>query len=70
MVTRAYIMRAALAVDSVMSRAFLRALGLFVPYRHGAGTVAPVEHEQYDGDVLWCFANHGSPMDGRGDGRP
>lgn len=66
MVTKAEIARIAMRHDTVIARAFLRALGLHVP--HVACEYAdriPVEHIEYDEGVLWCFSNHGSPMDGR-----
>lgn len=53
--------RIARRYDTSMSRAMLRALGLRrrepVP---ATGTVVSVD--RYEG-MLWCFENHGSPMD-------
>ena len=47
--------------DTTMSRAMLRALGLPAPEPMPApGAVVSVD--RYDG-LLWCFENHGSPMD-------
>lgn len=47
--------------DTTMSRAMLRALGLPAPEPMPApGSVVSVD--RYDG-LLWCFENHGSPMD-------
>lgn len=52
----------ALRYDTAMSRAMLRALGVPVPRVRHYCAPAPVE-DATDPDVLWCFANHGSPMD-------
>ena len=47
--------------DTSMSRAMLRALGLPAPEPAPApGAVVSVDRYA---DVLWCFQNHGSPMD-------
>ena len=47
--------------DTSVSRAMLRALGLPAPEHAPApGTIVSVD--RYDG-LLWCFENHGSPMD-------
>ena len=47
--------------DTSMSRAMLRALGLPAPEPAPApGTVVSVDRYA---DILWCFENHGSPMD-------
>lgn len=62
MVTLDYIARSALRRDTAMSRAFLRALG--IPVREPVRPGCVVSAERY-GDVYVCFANHGSPMDGR-----
>lgn len=55
--------RIALRYDTAMSRAMLRALGMPAfeptPKRRRAARAGA-----YRG-VGWCFANHGSPMDGR-----
>ncbi|WP_307739012.1 hypothetical protein [uncultured Parolsenella sp.] len=62
MVSRDYMCRAALRQDTAPSRAMLRALGVPVPEpRPRPGRV--VRLDRYEG-VEWCFANHGSPMDG------
>lgn len=63
MVTIDFIARCALSVDTAVSRAFLRALG--IPARTPAppaGTVVSVE--AYEG-MAWCMRNAASPMDGR-----
>lgn len=52
----------ALRYDTAMSRAMLRALVVPVPRRAHYAMPVPVE-DATDPDVLWCFANHGSPMD-------
>lgn len=62
MVTLDYIARSALRRDTAMSRAFLRALG--IPVREPVRPGCVVAAERYR-DVYACFANHGSPMDGR-----
>lgn len=51
----------ALRYHTSMSRAMLRALGL-EPREPAppAGTVVSVDRYR---DMLWCFKNHGSPMD-------
>ena len=62
MVSRHELASIALRYDTAMSRAMLRALGVPVPrVRHYAEPV-PAE-DATDPDVLWCFRNHGSPMD-------
>lgn len=59
----AEIVRIALRHDTVMSRAMLRACGVGAREpRPAPGAVVPAE--RYAG-VLECFANCGSPMDGR-----
>lgn len=63
MVTVDYMVRAALRRDTVMSRAMLRACGVPVP-RSFPRPGSIVEVEAYAG-LAECFANHGSPMDGR-----
>lgn len=63
MVTVEYMVRAALRCDTVMSRAMLRACGVPVP-RSRPRPGAIVRVGAYDA-VAECFANHGSPMDGR-----
>lgn len=66
MVDRGYILNSALRASSrknnVVALAFLRALGWSV-----GAPVGSVEDafEWRDPEVLACFANHGSPMDGR-----
>lgn len=63
MVTVEYMIRAALRCDTALSRAMLRACGVPVSrFRCRLGAIVPAE--AYDG-VAACFANHGSPMDGR-----
>lgn len=62
MVTLDYIARSALRCDTSVSRAFLRALGLPVSEPARPGLVVNVERLR---DLEWCFANRGSPMDGR-----
>ena len=63
MVTVEYMVRAALRRDTAMSRAMLRACGVPMPRaRPHVGTIARVD--VLDG-LAECFANHGSPMDGR-----
>lgn len=63
MVTVDYMIRAALRWDTAISRAMLRACGIPVPHaRPGCGRI--VAAGAYDG-VAECFANHGTPMDGR-----
>ena len=56
--------RIALRYDTAMSRAMLRALGIPAQARvPSSPVVVPVDGS---GDYAWAFANHGSPMDGRG----
>lgn len=66
MVDRGHILNSALRAsarkNNVVALAFLRALGVPVGVPCGAVEEAP---EWRDPDVLACFANHGSPMDGR-----
>lgn len=63
MVTVEYMIRAALRWDTAMSRAMLRACGVPVPHaRPRVGSIARVA--ELDG-LAECFANHGTPMDGR-----
>ena len=63
MISIDYMIRAALRKDTAMSRAMLRACGVAVPHRlPPAGSIVRID--KYDG-VMECFANHGSPMDGR-----
>lgn len=51
----------ALRYDTAMSRAMLRALGIEPREPEApAGTVVSVDRYR---DMLWCFENHGSPMD-------
>lgn len=61
MLPLAAIAKIALRYDTAMSRAMLRALGVPLPHVVHADVPTPVEH--VDEDVMWCFANHGSPMD-------
>lgn len=63
MVTVEYMVRAALRRDTVMSRAMLRACGVPVP-RALPRPGSIVEVDTFAG-LTECFANHGSPMDGR-----
>lgn len=65
MVTLEYIARTAMLFDTVVSRAFLKAMG--IPYRAKGACPAPtpMSVEPRYGSVDECFANHGSPMDGR-----
>lgn len=51
----------ALRYDTAMSRAMLRALGL-EPREPAPPAGAVVSADRYR-DMLWCFENHGSPMD-------
>lgn len=70
MVTRADLLRIARRYDTLMSHAMMRALGYQgVPENHrhrrrGGGERRAEDARRYSG-MLWCFANHGSPMDGR-----
>lgn len=66
MVDRGYILRSALNAyrrwGSVMSRAMLCALGCPI----GVVSADPDDGEaRVSPELAWCFANHGSPMDGR-----
>lgn len=70
MVGRDRMLRSALyAYDrwcTATSRAMLRALGYHVGVPVGTRRMAPRDaRREADPDVAWCFANHGSPMDGR-----
>ena len=66
MVDRARILNSALRAvnrkNNAVALAFLRALGWSVGAPMPVAEDAP---EWSDPDVLDCFANHGSPMDGR-----
>lgn len=62
MLTRKVLASIALRYDTAMSRAMLRALEVPVPRVRHYCAPAPAE-DATDPDVLWCFANHGSPMD-------
>lgn len=66
MVSRAYIVNSALRAvsrqNNAVALAFLRALGVPVGVQVGSVEEAP---EWRDPEVMACFANHGSPMDGR-----
>ena len=58
----------ALRYDTAMSRAMLRALGMPIPEPRGrfAGPRPRASGRGPSrGDLLWCFENHGSPMDAR-----
>ena len=48
---------------SLTSIAMLKALGHLVGV--AVGDVEPDPEESCDPDIVWAFANHGSPMDGR-----
>lgn len=66
MVDRSYILNSALRAstrkNNAVAIAFLRALG----WRIGAPVGDPDDSLEWsDPEVLACFANHGSPMDGR-----
>lgn len=58
-----YLIRSALRFDTAVSRAMLRACGIRVPHRLPA-TGRIVRADLYAG-LDRCFANSGSPMDGR-----
>ena len=66
MVDRGYILnsapRASTRKNNVVALAFLQALGWSIGAPIGAVEESP---EWSDPDVLDCFANRGSPMDGR-----
>lgn len=58
----------AMRYNTVMSAAMLRAVGalalaLAQACARAAAAAAAPDESAYD-DVDWCFANHGSPMDG------
>lgn len=59
MVSIEYIIESALAVDSQMADAFLKACGV---RRRRIRTVR-VGRVRVDEDIAWCFRNIGSPMD-------
>lgn len=67
MVDRSLMLRSAIRAyrkwGTAMSRAMLRALGCDL------GSIAieapPGDEPRIDRETAWCFANHGSPMDGR-----
>lgn len=63
MVTVEYMVRAALRRDTAISHAMLRACGVPVP-RACPRTGSIIAVDAYS-DVAVCFANNGSPMDGR-----
>ena len=66
MVTREYMARSALACDTSMSRAFLRALGVRVPEPVRPGRVVRAGGDYvYDG-LGWCFRNYDDPAARRG----
>lgn len=48
---------------TVTSMAMLRALGW--PVGVEVGETEHEEEDRVDPETSWCFANHGSPMDGR-----
>lgn len=60
-VDRHELARIARRYDTSMSRAMLRALGLR-PREPVPATGTVVSVDRYEG-MLWCFENHGSPMD-------
>lgn len=66
MVSRAYIVNSALRAvtrrNNAVALAFLRALGVPVGVPVGSPDGEP---EWRDPEVMECFSNHGSPMDGR-----
>lgn len=63
MVSVDYMIRAALRKDNTMSRAMLRACGVAVPHR--LPPVGCIAHVDSHAEIMACFVNHGSPMDGR-----
>lgn len=62
MLTHAQLARIARRYRTLMAYAMLRALGEEAPRPEPPAGV-PVPVEWVDPDVLWCFENHGSPMD-------
>lgn len=62
MVSLDEMIRSALAYDTAMSRAMLRACGVPVPRRLAVGSIARVD--AFEG-MAECMANRESPMDGR-----
>ena len=69
MVSRDVMLGIALRYDTAMSRAMLRALGRDAPcVRPRACPAVRVGHEASEArryrDLMACFRNHGSPMDG------
>lgn len=56
----------AMRYDTAMSAAMLRAVGApaLAQACARAATAAAAPDEDAYSDVAWCFANHGSPMDG------
>ncbi|HJF65689.1 MAG TPA: hypothetical protein K8U77_06200 [Slackia equolifaciens] len=63
MLAKADLVRIALRYDTSMSRAMLRACGVFAREPWPKEPVK-VSVDRYDG-MRACFANFGSPMDGR-----
>lgn len=67
MVTKDYLAQAAMHAyrrkGTLMARAMLKALGIDVP-PHMPAHGSVVSYESYT-EIMECFANHGSPMDGR-----
>ena len=73
MLTHDAMLRIARHYDTVVSHAMMRALG-YGAQPHGgrrrrkakpaATTAKQVEERRYR-SIVWCFANHGSPMDMR-----
>ena len=71
MVTHADLLRIARRYDTIMAHAMMRALGYqgvsgnhHRHRRRGGGVRRAEDGRRYSG-MAWCFANHGSPMDGR-----
>lgn len=59
--------KAAMRKDNAISRAMLRACGVFVPCRlPPVGSI--VTADAYEG-IMECFANYESPMDGHRNGQ-
>ena len=61
------IARMALRYDTAVALAFRRALGIdgASRARHARGRDAGGRRDCRYASLLWCFENHGSPMDGR-----
>ena len=68
MVTIEYIACAAMQYNTTISRAFMKALGIAppAPAPISAPIVVSIETvQEIDRSLAWCFANHGSPLEGR-----